>query len=103
MSTRLLYHGFGIRGYEYVCTAYELGCLSCTVRQDPKKLTCFSCDFRRVIRRGQVRRRFRTSPIGLKPVWIWLPIGHVFCLACGLVRQVKAGFVDPRRTYIKTF
>ena len=27
MSTSLLYHAFGIRGYDYVNTAYEQGCV----------------------------------------------------------------------------
>ena len=31
MSTSLLYHGFGIRGYEYVCTQYEDGAVIFTV------------------------------------------------------------------------
>jgi hypothetical protein len=28
MSTSLLYHGFGLRGYEYVRTRYEGGALN---------------------------------------------------------------------------
>jgi len=92
MSTSLLYHGFGVRGYEYVNSEYEGGCVTFTVRQDPKELTCSPFGSRRVIRRGQVWRRFRTVPIGLKPVWIGFAIGRVFGLVCGLVRQVKVGF-----------
>jgi hypothetical protein len=36
MSTSLLYHGFGIRGYEYVRTEYRAGEVTFTIRQDPK-------------------------------------------------------------------
>ena len=103
MSTSLLYHGFGVRNYKFISTQYEGGFVIFTIRQDPKELACSSCGSRRVIRRGQVRRRFRTIPIGTKQVWIELAIGRVFCLACNLVRQVKIGFADPRRSYTKAF
>ena len=38
MSTSLLYHGFGIRGYRYVNTKYEDGDILFTIRQDPLEL-----------------------------------------------------------------
>ena len=103
MSTSLLYHGFGVRNYKYINTLYEGGFVIFTIRQDPKELACSSCGSHRVIRRGHVRRRFRTIPIGLKPVWIELAIGRVFCPACDLVRQVKVEFADQRRSYTKAF
>jgi hypothetical protein len=34
-------------------------------------------------------RRFRTLPIGDKPVWIELLLQQVFCLLRGFLRQVK--------------
>ena len=39
MSTSLLYHGFGIRGYRYVRTEYVEGGIVFTIVQDPKKLS----------------------------------------------------------------
>ncbi len=66
MSTSLLYHGFGVRGYAYVRTEYVGGEIAFTVRQDRRKLRCAVCGCRRLIRRGEVTRRFRTPPIGSK-------------------------------------
>jgi hypothetical protein len=43
MSTSLLYHGFGIRGYQYVKTEYEGGKLIFTVRQESEELRCAAC------------------------------------------------------------
>ena len=37
MSTSLLYHGFGIRGYRYVRTEYIEGGVVFTIEQDPKE------------------------------------------------------------------
>jgi transposase len=103
MSTSLLYHGFGLRGYEYVRTRYEGGAVIFTIRHRSQELSCSVCGSGRVVRRGVVWRRFKSLPIGRKPVWIMLAIQRVRCLICGLVRQVKVAFADHRRTYTKAF
>jgi transposase len=41
--------------------------------------------------------------IGGKPIYLALLIPRVECCACGIVRQVKIGFADPRVTYTKAF
>ena len=103
MSTSLLYHGFGIRGYQYVNTKYEGGKVVFTVRQGKSDLQCAVCGSRRVIRRGTYPRRFRCLPIGRHPVEIVLDVPRVGCLDCGAVRQVAVGFADGRRSYTKSF
>ncbi|MBW2309065.1 MAG: transposase family protein [Deltaproteobacteria bacterium] len=101
MSTSLLYHGFGIRGYKYVRTHHENGSVLFTIRQNTKEMRCATCGSRRVISRGQVWRRFRSVPIGLKPVWILLAIQRVYRLVCALVQQVNVGFADPVEVTLK--
>jgi transposase len=103
MSTSLLYHGFGIRGYEYVRTSYEGGEVTFAIRQDPKSLRCGSCGSRDVRPRGQIERRFRSLPIGSHRTAVVLPIPRVACRACGVIRQVGVAFAEPRRTYTKAF
>jgi len=103
MSTSLLYHGFGIRGYKYVNTRYEGGVVTFTVNQLSSYLCCPNCGSRKVIRRGTIWRRFRSVPIGLKAVWISMAIQRVMCLICGVIRQVKVDFANQRRSYTKSF
>jgi len=103
MSTSLLYHGFGVRGYKYVNTKYEDGAVIFTLRPKAFELQCSACGSRRVIRRGKVNRRFRSVPIGRKKVLFSVTIQRLECLACGLVRQAKIGFADPRRRYTRAF
>lgn len=103
MSTSLLYHAFGIRGYHYLNTEYQGGAVIFTIKHKPDELACSHCGSRRVIRRGTTTRRFRAVPIGRKAVWISLAVQRVFCLACFRVRQVKLGFTDHRRSYTKAF
>ncbi len=103
MSTSLLYHAFGVRGYRYVKTGYVEGEVVFTIVQPRESYRCPVCGSDDVIGRGQRTRRFRTVSIGAKPVCIALSIPRVECRSCGALRQVKLGFADPRVTYTKAF
>jgi transposase len=103
MSTSLLYHAFGIRGYQYTRTDYQDGRVIFTIHQDPQSCRCPACGSPQVKSRGHVERRFRTVPIGRKATIVALPIPRVECPACGLVRQVEVSFADPRRSYTRAF
>jgi len=103
MSTSLLYHAFGVRGYEYVATGYEQGKVIYTVSAMRKDFLCSACGSRRVVRRGAIPRLFRTVPIGSRPVLIQLEIPRVDCKECGAIRQVPVGFADERRSYTRAF
>jgi len=103
MSTSLLYHGFGIVGYRYVRTHYEGGQVFFSIGQDRHRLRCSACRSRKVVPKGSIFRRFRSLPIGSRPVWLLFDVPRVQCLACGLTRQVELAFADPRRSYTKSF
>jgi transposase len=103
MSTSLLYHAFGIRGYQYLRTDYRGGEVFFTISQDPETCRCSACDAGAVRPRGWVERRFRALPIGCRPTTIVLLVPRVQCLVCGVVRQVEIPFADPRRGYTRSF
>src|SRR5208282_6206634 len=103
MSTSLLYHAFGIRGYEYTRTDYPGGQTIFTIHQNLEACRCSACGSPQVQSRGQVDRRFRTLPIGSRATFVVLPIPRVNCQDCGVVRQVKVPFADPRRSYTSSF
>jgi transposase len=103
MSTSLLYHAFGIRGYQYTRTDYQGGQVIFSIHQEPQTCRCSACGSREVRHRGHVERRFRTVPIGGKTTIVALPIPRVECPNCGLVRQVAVPFADPRGTYTRAF
>ena len=64
MSTSLLYHAFGIRGYQYVRTEYEGGKTVFTIRQELKTCRCEACGSRdvRPIREERRARRGIACP-----------------------------------------
>jgi len=103
MSTSLLYHAFGIRGYEYTRTGYQNGEVIFTIHQDSKTCRCSACGSPDVHSRGQVERRFRSLPIGSRATFVDLPVPRVECRACGVVRQVEILFADARRSYTCSF
>jgi transposase len=103
MSTSLLYHAFGIRGYQYTRTDYQDGQVIFTIHQEPKTCRCSACGSPRVQSRRRVERRFRTVPIGSRATVAALPIPRVACEACGAVRRVKIPFADPRRSFTSSF
>jgi transposase len=103
MSTSLLYHAFGTRGYRYVRTAYTDGQVIFSIRQEPEACRCSACGSGDVVSRGHVERRFRSLPIGARATSLVLPVPRVECRGCGLVRQVDVAFAGPRRTYTKAF
>lgn len=103
MSTSILYHGFGIRDYQYKRSYFAEGKIVFSIAKDPLSLRCPCCKTRHVNRRGSTLRCLQTLPIGRKHVYIALHIPRVECLHCGIVRQIEIGFADPRRTYTKSF
>ncbi len=103
MSTSLLYHGFGIRGYKYVRSLYCQGTITFGIRSDRFSLRCPECKGSDLILHGTTNREFRSVPIGSRPVFIACPIPRVECLSCGVIRQVKVSFAEQRRTYTHAF
>jgi transposase len=103
MSTSLLYHGFGVRGYRYMKTEYATGEITFTLEQPRESYRCSACGSVDVIGRGQNARRFRTIPLGSKAVYLALAVPRVECRRCRVVRQVKIAFADPRVSYTKAF
>jgi len=103
MSTSLLYHLFGIRGYEYRKTDFFKGRACFSIEQPRERYRCSECGSAAVHAQGHKERFVQTVPIGLKPTFILLKVARVICFHCQLTRQVKVPFADPRRTYTHTF
>lgn len=103
MSTSLLYHGFGLRGYRYLGQTYQEGKVIFRIEQPRERLRCSACGSDHVWAQGGVERTFRTVPIGAKPVDIVFKVPRLLCFACDKVRQVKIGFARPKKHYTRSF
>jgi transposase len=103
MSTSLLYHAFGLVGYRYVRQEFREGQVIFHIKQPRERLRCSDCGSADVWVQGSVHRTFRMTPIGSKSVLLQFPAPRVRCFDCGLVRQVKLGFADPKKHYTRAF
>ena len=103
MSTSLLYHAFGLHGYRYVRQDFQEGQVIFHFEQPRERLRCPHCGSADVSAQGGKARTFRTLPIGRKPVLLHCKVPRVLCFDCGLVRQVKLGFADPKKHYTRAF
>jgi transposase len=103
MSTSLLYHRFGIVGYHYVRQSFEAGMTTFRIEQPRERLRCSHCGSDDVWAQGGVERFFHGLPIGNRPTFIELKVPRVLCHQCGLTRQVKIHFADPKKHYTHAF
>ena len=103
MSTSLLYHGFGIRGYNYVSSDYTNGQILFRIKHDYWKLSCSDCKSRDFIKKGTITRRFKAPPIGKKEVFIELPVQRIECHLCDKVHQVNVNFSTGKCNYTHSF
>ena len=68
MSTSLLYHAFGVKGYRCVRTQYRQGQVRFTLQPGSEQPpVCSQCGSPQVIRRGKTWRAYRGVPIGGRP------------------------------------
>lgn len=103
MSTSLLYHALNIVGYRYRSTEYVGREIIFTIEQDPSTLRCSRCGSRKISKRGAVWRRLLGPGWGFKRIVIRMAVQRVECHACNVVRQVKVGFAEENRRFIRQF
>jgi len=78
MSTSLLYHACGIRGYTLTKTEFSSGMMLFFLEAQPQHCRCSVCGSRDVIRRGSQTRWFRNVPFGTHLTWIVVDLPSVF-------------------------
>ena len=103
MSTSLLYHAFGMKGYKYLRTQYQGGRIIFEVYRPCKDWRCSACGSIQVSGRGNIWRLFRGTPIGKKPVWVSIEVPRVECHKCKVVRQIRLGFANPKVRHTQAF
>lgn len=91
MSTSLLYHALGVRGYRYVKSDYRESQVLFTVEPNEESLCCTACGSAEVIRKGHVDRTFSALPIGSRQVILQAHIYRLECKVCDVLRQAAKG------------
>lgn len=103
MSLSRLYSLFGIHGYSVTKTRVEDQVLYSFIESQPHSLCCSNCKSKEVIRRGTSERMLQSLAIGSKVTYAVATLPRVECRSCGVVRQIKIGLADHRRSYTHAF
>lgn len=103
MSQQALYQILGLHGYQVTSVERDEKQLIVQARPQPHRVCCSECGSREVIRRGETTRMIRNLPLGANCSWVRVAVPRVECRGCQLVRQVKLGLADERRTYTRAF
>ena len=103
LSTTLLYHMLGIRGYTFVRQQLVPGGVEFYIAVSPSQVVCSCCKSRNVIGKGGKERRFRSLPFGRKHATIVLWIPRVYCHDCGVLRQIHIAFAKEHKRYTRFY
>lgn len=103
MSSSLLYHALGVRGYQYLSTRFERGEMIVRIEQPREALRCPACQSDHVHINEWCPRIWRTVSIGLKPVFIEMDVPKVQCQKCGAKRRVNVTFAPSLQRHTKSF
>ena len=103
MPQSALYQVLSIHGYRVTRTEQLEKKLLLHLEPQPHRVCCPQCGSREVIRRGEKERWLRHVPIGRDCTWLIVTLPRVECRACGVVRQIKIGLADSRRSYTHAF
>ena len=97
MDVSFMYHGFGLRTVECSRTEYKDNGIVLKVQTREDKLCCPECGSKKITRNGCTVRRFRSVPIGRKPVYIDMRVQRVKCCSCGCDQQERIPFTTGKR------
>ena len=104
MSTSLLYHAFGLRGYRHVRSSFAGGRVTLRVRQASRPTPLLrSAAATTSGPKGASPATFRTVPIGPKPVQIEFAVPRVYCFGCGTRPPGEVALRRPRKSYTRAF
>ena len=103
MSQQWLYPIFRVYGYRVTKCEPDEHCLRLHIEPQAHKVCCSQCGNREVIRRGEHVRLLRNLPVGGIVSLLLITIPRVECRACGVVRQIRLGLAEERRSFTRAF
>jgi transposase len=101
MSTGIIYHGFGVRGYKFLKTEFVHGSVIFHIKKTKTKQRCADCGSFGVIRKGHMVRILRTVPIGTKRVFLAVHLYRLHCRVCGALKQEPLVLSYPKKRWTK--
>jgi len=92
MSTSLLYHTQGIRGYKYESAQYGKGYVLCNVRRT--EFRCEKCGYPGVSAYVSRERQIKGEKFGNKLLLLNIPVHRIYCPECKTLSTEKIPFLS---------
>ena len=104
MSTSIVYHIFGTKGYKYQSFKVDKGEIRFAIIKN-SNLRCPACKSTNVIKRGSKVRSIRAIPIGhYRKVFFDVTIHKIECKDCGKRMQEEIPIIpSPKARHTKVF
>jgi transposase len=99
MPRAILYHGFGIRGYQHLRTQFKEGCIYFHLVRSTNR--CSFCHSFKVTQKGFKVRTLRTLPIGRKRVFVVIRMRRFYCEQCRRRRFEDLLIAERRKHYTR--
>lgn len=102
MSATILYHGFGVRDYQYQKTECREGTLFVHLEKKSELRRCADCGSGLVIKKGRICRTLKTVPIGGRRACFVVHLHRLWCWQCGSLKLEPLLLAFPKRRWTKS-
>lgn len=92
MSTSLLYHTQGVRGYQYESAQYGKGYVLCNIRRT--EFRCEQCGYPGVSAYVSRQREIKGEKFGNKLLLLNIPVHRIYCPECKTLSTEKIPFLS---------
>lgn len=99
MPQTILYHGFGIRGYQHLRTRYKEGAIYFHLVRSTNR--CSHCRSFKVVQKGFKIRTLRTLPIDHKRVYLVINMRRFSCQDCHRIRVEDLLIAGRKKHYTR--
>lgn len=103
MTTKELYQGIGVAGYEHLASWRKEGVFHLRMAVPASSLRCPQCGNRDVIRRGLVDRMAHAPRMGMDRTVLFIQTPRLECRRCKRVLNASLPGIVPRCNYTKSF
>lgn len=102
MSTSMIYHAWGAKGYTLKSTTYDAKGTTFTLEPQRRLYICPQCKSKDVTTRGSIDRIIQSVPVGFaEKVYFKVKVPRVDCKNCGGLHYIDLQIADARKSYTK--
>ena len=105
MSTSIIYHLFGVKGYDYQRFVLSKGEIKFVIKRKQGHIRCPKCNSYDIVTRGSRIRSLRALPVGhYRNIFLDVKVYKIQCKTCGARVQEDISILPyPKAQHTKVF